>query len=102
MQGITVKASFSRGSQSFYFPVLLSRKLDLRLLAASYIVPPIAYYLLTRHVIRPLHARHRLQKVPSLCFCACMVLCAAAKHLHHHRISRRPRLLQCDAWLLDI
>ena len=64
-QGVSVKAHFSRGGQQFIFPVLLSRQLDLRVLAAAYLVPPILTLVGKYYVYKPLQRRYRLKKVCS-------------------------------------
>ena len=74
LQGIVAKGTFSRGGQQFQFPVVLSHRADdWRLLAAAYVLPPVAV-LGVRHLLyRPLVRRHRLRKVryPTSTFILC-------------------------------
>eukprot|EP00891_Asterochloris_glomerata_P007811 jgi/Astpho2/7811/fgenesh1_pg.00117_%23_27_t len=57
LQGVSLKASFTRTSHRFDFPILLSRQLDARTVAAAYLLPPVVGLTLQFCVWRPLRRR---------------------------------------------
>ncbi|KAK9804851.1 hypothetical protein WJX72_008677 [[Myrmecia] bisecta] len=62
-QGIAFKAQFTRDRHQFIFPVLVSSSpRDYHILLASYLVPPLTAYLVSKFIIRPLARRRKVQK----------------------------------------
>ena len=55
LQGILLKVRATRSNQTLEFPIMLSHHYeDWKLLAAAYVVPPVAFYALTRFFVRPI------------------------------------------------
>ena len=73
LRGVSLKASFTRTSHRFDFPILLSRYLDARTVAAAYLLPPVVGLTLQLCVWRPLRRRWNRHQVnprggtPSTC-----------------------------------
>ncbi|KAG2426320.1 hypothetical protein HXX76_013077 [Chlamydomonas incerta] len=63
MQGVAVKGRLVRGGQTFEVPVVVSHSAaDVRLVAAAYLLPPLAVIGLSRFVVRPLVRWQRRRK----------------------------------------
>eukprot|EP00798_Chlamydomonas_sp_ICE-L_P030690 gene30690-35717_t len=61
MQGVVVKMKFIRGSQTFDIPISVSQRYDhWRVVAAAYVLPPLAYLAASRFIIRPMNTWARL------------------------------------------
>ena len=67
LQGVSLKASFTRTSHRFDFPILLTRQLDARTVAAAYLLPPAVGLTLQFCVWRPLRRRWNSRQVTSRC-----------------------------------
>jgi DnaJ family protein C protein 11 len=60
LAGIHAKVRYSRGSQTYEFPIMLSNDYtDWKLLVGTTLLPPLASLVVMRFIVRPLVRRHR-------------------------------------------